>query len=107
MVYKGEVLDGLSLGDYLWVIKEKYSMGCPLMVNLPVPLFHTVTSALAVLRFPGERSAAIRRMLHTAQHLDSCALFIEDASKTASIGMEQNNNNNILYSSLLEIKAVV
>ena len=74
--YIGEVLDGLSLGDYLWVIKEKYSMGCPLMVNLPVPLFHTVTSALAVLRFPEERNAAIRRMLHTAQHLDSCALFI-------------------------------
>ena len=74
--YKGEVLDGLPTGDYLWVIKEKYSMGCPLMVNLPVPLLHIVTSALAVLRLPEERSAAIRRMLHTAQHLDSCAMSI-------------------------------
>ena len=49
MGYKGEVLDGLSisdylwvgykvlnglsLGDYLWFIKEKYSMGCPLVIT--------------------------------------------------------------------------
>ena len=50
--------------DYLWVRKEKYSMGCPLMVNLPVPLFHTVTCALDVLRLPGDRNLAVGRNAH-------------------------------------------